>query len=195
MNMKWAENSKWRKRRNKLLNTITLPNEGSVLDLSCGDGQFLELVHLQKPNLKFVGVDISEEDINKAVADYGWASFAVSAADHLNFLGNTFDAVFCNMALHHYVKPAEVLEEIARVLKPGGRLYILDEFPRNFLTQLIYNLKGCDADYHFEKYYRNNEIKKILGPNLTLKRTSKLSFFPRLQVLEIYKLKSSGPKK
>jgi ubiquinone/menaquinone biosynthesis C-methylase UbiE len=183
--MRWAENSKWRNRRNRLLKNIDLPNEGSILDLSCGDGQFLELVHLQKPDLKLVGVDISKEDIIKATEDYGWASFTVSVADHLNFSDSTFDVVFCNMALHHYVRPAEVLGEVARVLKPGGRLYILDEFPQNFLTQVIYNLKGCDADYHFEKYYRNKEIEKLLGPNLVFKKARKISFFPRLQVLEI----------
>lgn len=183
---KWGEKSKWRKRRNKLLETISLPTEGQVLDLSCGDGQFLELVHLLKPGLKLFGLDISEGKIIDAKNEYAWINFTLGSADLLSFNDHVFDVVFCNMALHHYDNPLKVLSESRKILKTGGSMYLMDLFPKNKLSQIIYNVRGCDEDYHFEKYYTLNELRRLAATsNLKMHKTTLLTTLPRLVVVEL----------
>jgi len=183
---KWKEKSKWRKRRNKLLDTVQLPERGRVLDLSCGDGQFLELVHLSRPILGLVGVDISEEKIKDAQKEYGWGSFAVKNAGSLSFPNKSFDTIFCNMSLHHYDEPIKMLSEAGRVLKENGNMYIMDLFPKNKISQAVYNLRGCNDDCHFEKYYTLQEFKKTISvANLKMNKAVLLSLLPRLMLLEL----------
>lgn len=183
---KWKEKSRWRRRRNKLLKAITLPAEGEILDLSCSDGQFLELVHSLKPRLKLFGTDISEEKINDAKKAYGWALFSIENVYSLDFPNRTFDAIFCNMAFHHYDQPEKMLSESKRVLKDGGTIYFMDLFPKNKISQIVYNLRACDEDYHFEKYYTLGEFKKLtIENNLKIDRVALLSLLPRLIVFEL----------
>ncbi len=183
---KLEEKSKWRKRRNKLLKAITLPIEGEILDLSCGDGQFLELVHFLKPRLKLFGADISKKKIEDARNEYGWGLFSIENAYSLNFSNRTFDAIFCNMAFHHYDQPIKMLSESKRVLKDNGTIYLMDLFPKNKASQIIYNLRGCNEDYHFERYYRLEELEKLCDKNdLRVDKVTSLSQLPRLMVVEL----------
>lgn len=183
--MKWGEKSLWRKRRNILFKTISPPEQGNVLDLSCGDGQFLELLHSHKPSLKLWGIDMSQEVIKSASAEYPWASFSVSQANTLNFPDGTFDVIFCNMAFHHYQQPRTILENLKRILKKGGIIYIMDLFPKNKASQVIYNWRGCNEDYHFEKYYTFKEARELAEVTNFSIRSLSLTFIPRLQVLEL----------
>ncbi len=185
---KWKEKSKWRKRRNKLLKAITLPTEGEILDLSCSDGQFLDLVHSIRPRLKLFGTDISEEKIKDAKKEYEWALFSIENAYTLtlNFPNRTFDIIFCNMAFHHYDQPIKMLCESKRLLKDSGTIYLMDLFPKNKISQIIYNLRKCDEDYYFERYYTLKEFEKLTSKsNLRIERVVPLSPLPRLMVLEL----------
>jgi ubiquinone/menaquinone biosynthesis C-methylase UbiE len=183
--MKWPENSLWRKRRNKLLSSIALPEEGIVLDLSCGDGQFIELIHKIKPNLKLYGIDISEEVIKKASEEYPWATFSVSSSTQTNLHDKKFDIIFCNMAFHHYDAAIKTFIECNEKLAHNGKLYILDLFPKNRASQLVYNWRGCNDDYHFEKYYTFSEIKKLAKQaKLNLISQKVLTRIPRLGLAE-----------
>lgn len=54
------------------------------------------------------------------------ASFVIADAEQLPFLDASFDLVTVRIAPHHYASPTTALREMARVLKPGGRLVVID---------------------------------------------------------------------
>jgi ubiquinone/menaquinone biosynthesis C-methylase UbiE len=88
-----------------------------ILDLGCGDGQLT--AQLAAAGAKVAGVDSSAAMVEAA------RSRSVAAeqgsAEHLPFPANEFDAVFSNAALHWVRGQDEMMAEVRRVLKPGGR--------------------------------------------------------------------------
>lgn len=87
-----------------------------VLDAGAGQGRFkADFAHA-----RYVGVDL-------AVGDVGWDYSnldAISNLTDLPFKESSFDAVLCTQVLEHVPEPQQVIDEIARVLKPGGRLFL-----------------------------------------------------------------------
>jgi len=98
-----------------------------LLDIGCGTGALLEAVSLAFPEVEAVGIDPSVEMLNVArrrLTDHiqleaGWA-------ESLPFHDDSFDVVVSCNAFHYWREPATALDEIARVLKPKGRLAITD---------------------------------------------------------------------
>lgn len=107
----------------------------TVVDLGCGPATQLAMVARLNPDVRFVGVDLSEEMLERARAygaEQGLGNVAFQQADvtDLGFLGDaSVDAVFSTVALHH-LPDVDHLErtfaEVARVLRPGGGLYLVD---------------------------------------------------------------------
>jgi ubiquinone/menaquinone biosynthesis C-methylase UbiE len=77
-------------------------------------------------------LEISEAMISIAQsnsAEYGFldrVEYVKGDAQRMPFEDNYFDAVFSNGSLHEWVHPEDILNEIARVLKPKGKYYISD---------------------------------------------------------------------
>jgi ubiquinone biosynthesis O-methyltransferase len=97
-----------------------------VLDVGCGDGELA--VELEKGGAAVVGIDASAEMIDAAKrrsksrnADI---DFQVAMAEHLPFPAGQFDVVTAITILCFVDDAAPVFREIARVLRPGGRLVI-----------------------------------------------------------------------
>lgn len=107
----------------------------TVLDLGCGPATQLALVARLNPATRFVGVDLSDEMLQRArryVADSALANVELRQGDITRldtFPDRSVDAVMSTVVLHH-LPDVEALErtfaQVARVLKPGGGLYIVD---------------------------------------------------------------------
>ena len=107
----------------------------TVVDLGCGPATQLAMVARLNPDVRFVGVDLSEEMLERArayVTEQGLGNVAFQQADvtDLGFLGDaSVDAVFSTVALHHLPDVGHLertFAEVARVLRPGGGLYLVD---------------------------------------------------------------------
>ncbi len=177
-----------RKRNRVLTEALKLPIAGRVLDLSCGDGNFLTNLQKSNPQLEYFGVDISADEIAKAKSTNLTINFQQSKSDSLSFSDNYFDVILCSMSLHHYENLPVVLKEISRTLKKGREVYLMDILPSNRLSQKIYNAIGCHEPYHFEKFYRVDEVRDLAKDfYLNLKYIYNVSIFPRLKVVKFAK--------
>jgi ubiquinone biosynthesis O-methyltransferase len=97
-----------------------------VLDVGCGDGEFA--LELAKRGAIVVGIDASPEMVNAAKSrpkpQDTDISFQVAMAEHVPFPAGQFDVVTAITTLCFVDNAAPVFQEIARVLRPGGRLVI-----------------------------------------------------------------------
>jgi ubiquinone/menaquinone biosynthesis C-methylase UbiE len=111
---------------------LGLRSDSFVLEVGCGSGRYA--LHLgEKVGCRLIGLDINEPGVrnaNQLALATGLASQVrfeqCDAAKKLPFDNNTFDAVFSNDVLCHLPGRPEVLVEIFRVLKPGGRMLFSD---------------------------------------------------------------------
>jgi len=105
---------------------------GHALEVGPGPG-YLGLDWLKATGqTRLTGLDISQNMIRRArqnAREYRLsdrATYVLHNADRMPFGDNTFDAVFTNGSLHEWEQPVQILREIRRVLKPGGRFFISD---------------------------------------------------------------------
>ena len=104
------------------------PGDG-ILDVACGPGNFTrEFARLAGPAGLVVGFDASTTMLGRAVRDTGAddrIAYVRGDATRLPFRDQSFDAVCCFAALHMMAEPWTALDEMARVLTPGGRIALL----------------------------------------------------------------------
>lgn len=108
------------------------PGDG-VLDIACGPGNFTrDFARLVGRSGLAVGVDASPTMLARAVDETpaargprGNVAYVRCDATRLPFRDSSFDAVCCFAALHLFPEPFAALDEMARVLTPGGRIAIL----------------------------------------------------------------------
>jgi ubiquinone/menaquinone biosynthesis C-methylase UbiE len=117
----------------------------TVLEVGCGRGAGAGLVlEAFEPETIFA-TDLDIDMIRKArryltVSQQNRVRLATADASHLPFRPTAFDAVFVFGVLHHVPDWRAGLSEIARVLKPGGLLYLEELYPtlyQNFITRHI----------------------------------------------------------
>ncbi len=119
-----------------------------VLDVGCGEGQVAR--RLARHGAAVVGVDLSLSQVRVAHERGGSGLFVQARAEQLPCMTGAFDAVLVCLALEH-VDPFEpAINEIARVLVPGGRFLLL-------LTHPLLQAPGSgwvDNEGSGEKYWR-----------------------------------------
>jgi len=113
-----------------------LPLESPVLEIGTGNGRFL--VRLAKHVRDITTVDISAEEQQSARLNARYfkvedrIKFVLQDATRLPWPDHSFGAVVTMNALHHIREFEPVLEEMLRVVKPGGKLVLADFSPRGF---------------------------------------------------------------
>ncbi len=123
----------WRELRQRTATLARMQPGDAVLDVGCGTGTLaMEVARCVGRAGRVAGVDPGTEQIARARAKAARRNvpidFQIGVIEQLAFPDQTFDVVFSTLMMHHL--PASLkrqgLAEIARVLKPGGRLVIAD---------------------------------------------------------------------
>lgn len=96
-----------------------------VLDIGCGSGEFATALAPKIPKLEYVGLDVSTAAVRAAQRLSRPGTFIAADAERLLFADGAFDAVISLYALEHFVDPRRTLEEMARVVRPGGVIALL----------------------------------------------------------------------
>jgi len=116
-----------------------MTGHGEAADLGCGPGQLAIELARRAPGLHVTGIDLSDEMLAQGqdnarragVADRvsfrrGDAASLTGDAQQIPFPDASLDLVVSTLSLHHWSDPVAVLDEIARVLRPGGSFLIFD---------------------------------------------------------------------
>lgn len=119
--------TKFRWEYGKVMEIINKNAEKIILDIGCGDGYFLELLKNEK-NIRGIGIDTTETSINickhKGLEGYctDLKKFIISRNTKDNKL--YFDYVVAFHLLEHISDPLGFMEDVKKILKPGGKILI-----------------------------------------------------------------------
>jgi len=112
-----------------LLREMVLRPGAAVLDVGCGTGVLLKKI-AERSDISGYGIDAEENMIAAARKHCPQMRFEIGTCDRLPYGDQSFDTMIACMAYHHFDNKAGFAGEAARVLKPGGVLYIADpRFP------------------------------------------------------------------
>jgi ubiquinone/menaquinone biosynthesis C-methylase UbiE len=130
-----------------------------LIDLGCGTGRLLDFVKQAWPRLPALGLDLSDAYIRHArrhLRDWSRINLVVANAEAIPARDNSCDAVTSTFLLHELPPGVRrtVIGEAARVLKPGGRLILMDSLQLGDEPDYDGMLERFSQYYH-EPYYRS----------------------------------------
>ena len=140
-----------------------------ILDVGCGTGIFGERIIRALPQAKVWGVDLVAEMLRGGARR--WVAHRASLkpvqgdSERLPFDDGTFDVVTCANSFHHYPHQRHAVGEMHRVLRPGGRLMLIDGYRDALWGRFIYD--GCVATIEGEVHHcsraRMRELFDLAG--------------------------------
>lgn len=176
-------------RRAKIIfaNLALAPGQ-KILDAGCGRGFYLRALWELEPRLKIYGVDLNPQYLAVAQKTIGDAAVKLMTGDLtcLPFADNFFDRIIASEILEHIANDQRALEELYRVLKPGGKLiltvpnqnypfawdpinWILEKTFKRHIPANIWWLAGIWAD-HVRLYSLDNLKTKVVETGFKIKK-------------------------
>src|SRR5687768_14123726 len=135
--------------RQDLMAQANIKPDHHILDVGCGTGSFVVLLARQFPAAKVTGLDPDPKALARAQAKIARAAVSVQLdrgfADQLPYQRDSFDRVFSSFMFHHLEEheKEKSLNEVSRVLKPGGSFHLLDftadHGTHGFLSRLFHS--------------------------------------------------------
>ena len=151
------------------------PVATKVLDFGCGSGVFVD--ELAKQGYQAYGLDISEEAIKFGMLQ-GVKNLNVIDSHKVDFPDDTFDTVFVLDVLEHLEDEKWALDEIRRVLKPGGVAIIMVP-----AYMFLWGVQD-EVAHHYRRYTMNSLLKKV-GESTSLE-VLRSSYFNTFLFLPIF---------
>ena len=114
---------------------VTLPSDAQMLEIGAGQGFGAAWLSRNLPEARVYSVDISMECLKPECLEVGPHPpiFIQASATDLALASASMDAVFLVMTFHCLPRPRRVMQEVARVLKPGGVLILADVDGRHWM--------------------------------------------------------------
>ena len=121
-----------------------------VLDVGCGKGRFARVLRDQEPSAEIWGLDVSGEMLRFVPEGiHTRAGFMTE----LPFEDAFFDGAYATESLEHAVEIEKAVSEICRVVKPGGRIAIIDKNADQW---------GRLETPEWEKWFTRRELERLL---------------------------------
>jgi ubiquinone/menaquinone biosynthesis C-methylase UbiE len=140
-----------------------------MLDVGCGTGLFASKVHGALPHVEVCGVDLVSDMLAKGHARWRLHRAHVlpvqGDSERLPFASASFDIVTCANSFHHYPRQDRAVAEMRRVLRPGGRLMIIDGYRDGIWGWFIYDVcvAGVEGEVHHASARRFRDLMAQAG--------------------------------
>jgi ubiquinone/menaquinone biosynthesis C-methylase UbiE len=139
-----------------------IKNIETALEIGCGSGNGARLIKKYFSADKIIAVDLDEKMIRLAKKRHaGLATFLLMDASKLDFPDKTFGAIFDFGIIHHIPNWKECLNELNRVLRPGGEL-ILEDLSIESFTMGIGKLWRVLSDHPYGSMFTAKEFTDYL---------------------------------
>jgi ubiquinone/menaquinone biosynthesis C-methylase UbiE len=125
-----------------------------VLDAACGTGR--HTVHLADLGHDVTGVDASPSMLGRAAAKNPQLTLVEGRIDAMPFSADGFDAAICALLFDHLSRIDHAIGELARVVRPGGRLLISNIHPTMALTGAHASFRDVNGDPNFMRSYHHS---------------------------------------
>lgn len=162
--------------RKQIFDSITFHNKAKILFVGIGTGADLELI--KHSELDITAIDLSPDMLKKAEEKYGNTSitFMEMDAQQMDFNDESFDLIVGSLILSVVPEADKCLQEMIRVLKPGGEIIIFDKFiskneklslPKKLIRPFI-RVLGTDIGLRFEDLFREHEKQLKVEENQSI---------------------------
>ncbi len=138
----------WRKRTARLVKAL---KPHLVLDLATGSGDLAAEIQKTCPDAAVIGADFSQPMLLEA-QKRGLRNLVVADAMNLPFQDGVADVITVAFGLRNMASWADALQEMARVLKPGGSLFVLD-----------FSLPSWQPMRSFHLFYLRHVMPRVAG--------------------------------
>jgi ubiquinone/menaquinone biosynthesis C-methylase UbiE len=150
----------------RVIDMVKVSQDVNFLDIGCGTGRAVWLA-AEKAGFMgdYYGVDISEKMVEKSGQNFRGHDnfhFIRASSESIPLQDNYFDTIICTNSFHHYLHPEKAMSEISRLLKPGGRIFILDPVADNWLVKLIDLIFRLFESAHI-KFYSSEEFRNFMS--------------------------------
>jgi phosphatidylethanolamine/phosphatidyl-N-methylethanolamine N-methyltransferase len=145
--------------KNKFFDKINNLPHGHVLDIGVGNGSTLKFYKSHK----ITGIDTSKSMLAKAQKHTGPHMELVHMnGEALNFPNEAFDYVILSHVIAVVENPEKLLEEVHRVLKPNGKIFILNHFtPASWLKYVDQSLEAVFKMVHVKSVFNVSSLKTL----------------------------------
>jgi ubiquinone/menaquinone biosynthesis C-methylase UbiE len=140
-------------------------NGKRVLDVGCGKGRFARVLAERFPGASVVGFDLAEAMLRHVPAGLSACAGSMTA---LPFPTGAFDCAYATESLEHAVEIDVAVAEICRVVRPGGRIVIIDKNARKW---------GRLKTPEWEKWFGQKELEKLLAQHCAKVTSRPISYW------------------
>lgn len=154
-----------RERLRQIISSLKIKRGSTILDVGTGTGVLLPfLLEATGPGGKVVALDIAEKMLEKARARVGErVELVLGDITAAPFGDSTFDEVICNSCFPHVKDKLRALKEMARILKPGGRLVVCHPMSREAVNNLHRSLGGVVGNDLLPEHEEMHELCRQAG--------------------------------
>jgi len=136
-----------------------------VADVGCGKGRFARIVKERNPGATVVALDLAEAMLRPIPADIERVAASMTA---LPLATEAFDGAYATESLEHAVDIPTAVAELARIVKPGGRIVIIDKNAEAW---------GRLQTPAWERWFERKELEKLLARHCREVSSQPLSYW------------------
>ena len=150
--------------QSKVISLLNIHPNVHFLEIGCGTGWAVgQVANLVNGKGLFYGVDLSPKMIEKAKNNFSGKDnfrFIQANSESIPLDDNFFNIIICTNSFHHYLNPDKALKEMARLLKKGGKLFLLDPTADTWIAKFADTIIKSFEPEHV-KMYSTKEFQQL----------------------------------
>lgn len=163
----------------------------NVLDLGCGPGELIYILHDRFKGFNITGVDFSQEMLKVSKTHNPLAKHIQLDAKDLNLLEGRFEIIICTHSIPYYKNLEKVMEDLYTLLEDKGKMYIAFASGNSFYDKLALSfvkLTTGPASYPSDKKFRELIDGRFYIESLNI--IKERQFMPRIALYKLEKVMS-----